>query len=239
MNLPVGATDIGQGSDTVLAQICAEELGIPYDKVLILSSDTDLTPFDVGAYASSTTYISGGAVVKAAAMLREQLAEVLAAHWECAADDIVFAEGMVTGPAGQTMTMPEVALYRLVRGQDPAHGHGQPHVQRFAAALCRPVRRRGGGYGNRPGFPADVWFRRWIAARPSIPHLAEGQIEGAVAQAMGYALFEEVLLDRTGRVLNPNFLDYKIASALDMPEMVTILVADRRTDRPVRCQGGR
>ena len=65
-NLLVGATDLGTGSDTVLAQMAAEVLGVPLEDVITYSSDTDFTPFDKGAYASSTTYISGGAVVKAA-----------------------------------------------------------------------------------------------------------------------------------------------------------------------------
>jgi len=79
----------------------------------------------------------------------------------------------------------------------------------------------------------QVFVRRFVSAvdcgTPIHPRLAEGQVEGAVAQAMGYALFEEVLLDRSGRVLNPGFLDYKIACALDMPAMTTILV---KTDEP-------
>ncbi len=228
VNLSVGATDIGQGSDTVLAQMCAEELGIPYDKVLILSSDTDLTPFDVGAYASSTTYISGGAVVKAAAQVREQLAAVLAAHWECEADDLVFSEGVVTGADGRSMTIAEAALIALYEAK----------IQPMATASHM-------SNDSPPPFAAQfadvevdtetgqVFPRRLVSAvdcgTPIHPHLAEGQIEGAVAQAMGYALFEEVLLDRTGRVLNPNFLDYKIASSIDMPEMVSILVT---TDEP-------
>ena len=70
-NLLIGATDIGTGSDTILAQIAAEELGIPVDDIIVYSSDTDFTPFDKGAYASSTTYISGGAVLKAARNIRE------------------------------------------------------------------------------------------------------------------------------------------------------------------------
>jgi putative selenate reductase molybdopterin-binding subunit len=228
VNLSVGATDIGQGSDTVLAQMCAEELGIPYDKVLILSSDTDLTPFDVGAYASSTTYVSGGAVVKAAAQVREQLAEVLASHWKCETDDLIFAQGLITGPGERTMSMTDLALLALYEAK----------IQPMATASHM-------SNDSPPPFAAQfadvevdtetgqVFPRRLVSAvdcgTPIHPDLAEGQIEGAVAQAMGYALFEEVLLDRNGRVLNPNFLDYKIATSVDMPEMVTILVP---TDEP-------
>jgi putative selenate reductase molybdopterin-binding subunit len=235
VNLTVGATDIGQGSDTVLAQLCAEELGIPYDKVLILSSDTDLTPFDVGAYASSTTYISGGAVVKAAAQLRGQLAAVLGVRWECDPETVTFSEGRVTGPAGQSMTTAELALFALYEAK----------IQPMATASHM-------SNDSPPPFAAQfadvevdtetgqVFPRRLVSAvdcgTPVHPLLAEGQIEGAVAQAMGYALFEEVLLDRAGKVLNPNFLDYKIATSLDMPEMVTILVP---TDEPTGPYGAK
>jgi putative selenate reductase molybdopterin-binding subunit len=228
VNLAVGATDIGQGSDTVLAQFCAEELGIPVRKVLVLSSDTDLTPFDVGAYASSTTYVSGGAVVKAASRLREQLAEVLGSFWSCEPASIVFGGNAAAGPTGQKMTMAEVAVHALY----------QAKIQPMATASHMSD-------DSPPPFAAQfadvevdsetgqVFVRKIVSAvdcgTPVHPRLVEGQIEGAVAQALGYALFEEVLLDRRGKVLNPNFLDYKIASALDVPQLVSILVA---TDEP-------
>ncbi len=228
VNLTVGATDIGQGSDTVLAQLCAEVLGLDIDQVLVLSSDTDLTPFDVGAYASSTTYVSGGAVVKAASDLRGQLAAELAKKWNCEDGDIVFASGRVTGPAGQEMTIQEVALFALYDAK----------IQPMATASHLSNE-------SPPPFAAQfadlevdvetgqVFVQKLVAAVDCgtviHPKMAEGQIEGAVVQALGYALFEEVLLDSSGKVLNPNFLDYKIASSLDVPPIETILV---ETDEP-------
>jgi len=208
--------------------MCAEELGLPVEKVLILSSDTDLTPFDVGAYASSTTYVSGGAVVKAAAAVRGQLATVLAEHWECGADTITFADETVTGPGGKTMTMAEAALFALYEAKTQpmateSHMSNEsppPFAAQFADVEVDTE-------------TGQVFLRRFVSAvdcgTPIHPRLAEGQVEGAVAQAIGYALFEEVLIDRAGKVLNPNFLDYKIACAMDMPEMTTILVS---TDEP-------
>ncbi len=228
VNLFVGATDIGQGSDTILAQFCAEELGIPVEKVIILSSDTDLTPFDVGAYASSTTYVSGGAVIKATVKLREQLADALGSKWQCDAAAISFIDGEVIGPAGDKMTMAEVALFALYGAKiqpmaTASHISDEsppPFAAQFADVEVDPE-------------TGQVFVRKIVSAVDCgtviHPRLAEGQIEGAVAQAMGYALFEEVLVDRTGKVLNPNFLDYKIASALDMPLLETILV---ETDEP-------
>ncbi|MBU2500545.1 molybdopterin-dependent oxidoreductase [bacterium] len=231
VNLTVGATDIGQGSDTVLAQLCAEELGIPYDKVLILSSDTDFTPFDVGAYASSTTYVSGGAVVKAARRLREQLAGLLGTKWECDPGDLVFSEGSVTEPRGRSMTMQDVALFALYEAKiqpmaTESHMSNEsppPFAAQFADVEVDTE-------------TGQVFVRKFVSAVDCgtvvHPRLAEGQVEGAVAQGLGYALWEEVLVDRAGKVLNPHFLDYKIATALDMPELVTFLVETSEPSGP-------
>ena len=231
VNLAVGATDIGQGSDTVLAQICAQELGIPYEDVRVLSSDTDLTPFDVGAYASSTTYVSGGAVLKAARLVREQLAQIAAKRWECAPEEVLFAAGAVNAGPGRSTTMAELASHALyhVKVQPMAtasHMSNEsppPFAAQFADVEVDPE-------------TGEVFLRRFASAvdcgTPIHPALAEGQIEGAVAQAIGYALFEEVIVDGGGRVRNPNFLDYKIASALDMPEMITILVPTEEPSGP-------
>jgi putative selenate reductase molybdopterin-binding subunit len=228
VNLTAGATDIGQGSDTVLAQMCAEELGLPCEQVLVLTSDTDLTPFDVGAYASSTTYISGGAVVKAAAALREQLAAELGKKWDCPAEEIVFSEGQAVSPKGQTMTMQEVAMHCLYQAKiqpmaTASHMSNEsppPFAAQFADVEVDPE-------------TGQVFLRKFVSAVDCgtviHPRLAQGQIEGAVAQGLGYALFEEVLLDGQGKVLNPTFLDYKLPTALDIPEMETILV---ETDEP-------
>ena len=198
VNLFVGATDIGQGSDTVLVQFCAEELGIPVEKVLILSSDTDLTPFDVGAYASSTTYVSGGAVVKAAIKLREQLADVLGSAWECEASAVSFGDGTASGPGGQRMTMAEVALFALYKAKiqpmaTASHTSDEsppPFAAQFADVEVDPE-------------TGQVFVRKIVSAvdcgTAIHPRLVEGQIEGAVAQALGYALFEEVLLTAQAR----------------------------------------
>lgn len=231
IQLLVGATDIGQGSDTVLAQIAAEVLGIPYEKVNVRSSDTDVTPFDVGAYASSTTYVSGGAVHKAATELRRQLAELIVELWECEEESLAFSNDLVTGPDGRAMTMQEVALHALYTAKvQPAatashlsNESPPPFAAQFAdlEVDCET---------------GQVFVRRFVSAvdvgTVVHPKLTEGQIEGAVSQALGYALCEEVLIDACGRVVNPSFLDYKIVSALDMPELVTLLVPTEEPSGP-------
>ncbi len=112
-NLLIGATDLGTGSDTILAQMAAEVLGVPLSKVLVLSSDTDVTPFDVGAYASSTTYVSGSAVVRAAERVRSQIVEVALAMLKVDADDLHLADGRAIAKDGRSVMLSDVALRSL------------------------------------------------------------------------------------------------------------------------------
>ncbi len=105
-NLLIGATDLGTGSDTVLAQIAAETLGVPLDDIIVYSSDTDFTPFDTGAYASSTTYISGGAVLKAAEEVRSRSAATRPALLGGVdAERLWLEDRHVCGPTGQRVSL--------------------------------------------------------------------------------------------------------------------------------------
>jgi len=113
-NLDVGATDIGTGSDTILAQIAAEVLGVKLDKIIVLSSDTDRTPFDVGAYASSTTYISGGAVKKCAEKIREQILNVAAKMMTVEKKNLELHDGQVNDEKNNKhISLSDVAIYTL------------------------------------------------------------------------------------------------------------------------------
>ncbi|MEK7744794.1 MAG: molybdopterin cofactor-binding domain-containing protein, partial [Elusimicrobiota bacterium] len=108
-NLLVGAADLGTGSDTVLAQIAAEVLGVTESDIIVTSSDTDLTPFDVGAYASSTTYISGNAAKKAALDAREKIVRVAAKILDEKPEDIRLEGGKAVGKSGRACALSEVA----------------------------------------------------------------------------------------------------------------------------------
>ena len=112
-NLLVGATDLGTGSDTVLTQMAAEVLGCPPDDFITYSSDTDFTPFDVGAYASSTTYISGAAVVEAARKVAEQIKAVASQILDAPAEEIMLAERQAWADDGRSVTLAEIALHSL------------------------------------------------------------------------------------------------------------------------------
>lgn len=225
-NLLVGATDLGTGSDTVLAQIAAEALGVPLEEILIYSSDTDFTPFDTGAYASSTTYISGGAVLKAAEDVSRQIRGHAAAHLLRGADaeQLWLEERQVRAPDGRTVPIETVALHSL-------HQEAQRQIMATASHMS---------YVSPPPFAAQyaaleldtetgqVTVEKAVMAVDCgiaiNPVTASGQVEGGMTQALGYALCEEMPYDENGRLLISSFGDYPILAADEMPELESILV---------------
>src|SRR5712691_10468943 len=125
-NVMTGATDIGQGSDTILAQIAAEALGVGMDKIVMHSVDTDSSVFDYGSYASSTTYISGGGVKVAAERVRKQVLDVAGDMLDCAPEDMSIVDGIIYSPRGSSnLTVADIAnetLYGKHRQQIMAKG---------------------------------------------------------------------------------------------------------------------
>jgi len=224
-NLFIGATDIGTGSDTILAQIAAEVLTVPVEKIIVLSSDTDLTPFDVGAYACSTTYISGGAVKKCAEKIKEQIIQVAQSKLECAEEDLYLENGKVLDEkSDKKVSFEEVAYYSL-------YSKDQFQIQAGASFIAEE---------SPPPFIAQfvdldvdrrtgkIYLNKFVSAvdcgQPINPALAEGQVEGAVVNGLSYALCEEYLFNKTGKMTNSGFHDYKIFTAPDIPEIQTIIV---------------
>ena len=227
-NLLVGATDLGTGSDTVLAQIAAETLGVPLEQVIVYSSDTDFTPFDTGAYASSTTYISGGAVMKAAEEVRAQIVRHAARHLmpEAGGDPerLWLEDGLVKGPNGAAVSLETVALHAT-------HQAEQHQIMATASNMS---------YLSPPPFAAQyaevevdtetgqVEVKQLVMAVDCgiaiNPVTATGQVEGGMVQALGYAVSEEMLYDAAGRLLNPRLGDYRIYAADEVPALQAILV---------------
>jgi putative selenate reductase molybdopterin-binding subunit len=229
--LQVGASDVGAGADTVLSQIAAETLGVTLDKIVITSGDTDITPFDVGAYASSTTIISGGAVRKAALKVRAQVLEVAARVLETAVDKLVCGDNQVSTvcECRKSVSMAGIALHAMYKEKlqimDGASHFNTDSPPPFCATFAEVE------VDTETGKVRVLHLVTAVDPGTAIhPGQAEGQVEGAVAQGLGYALTEELLLDRQGRPLNANFLDYKILTAKDMPKLTTILV---ETDEPL------
>ncbi len=224
-NLLMGATDLGTGSDTVLAQIAAEALGTGIEKIITYSSDTDMTPFDVGAYASSTTYLSGAAVLDAAQKVRKQILQVAAEMMDKKPAELDVQDSKVVAKDGSaSLTFSEIALHSL-------YAANQFQIGAISSSIT---------HKSPPPFAAHfaevevdtetgaVRVIRYVAATDCgtaiNPKLAEGQVEGAVLNGISYALTEEYLFNDKGRMLNNSFLEYKIFSLRDKPEIKAILV---------------
>jgi putative selenate reductase molybdopterin-binding subunit len=236
-HLQAGASDVGGGADTVLSQIAAETLGVTLDKIVITSGDTDITPFDVGAYASSTTIISGGAVRKAAEKVRAQVLAVAARILEAAPEELV-CEGNAVSTAGdgrKSVSMADIAMQAMYRDKlqimDGASHFNTDSPPPFSVTFAEVE------VDTETGKVRVVHLVSAVDPGTAInPMQAEGQVEGAVAQGLGYALTEELLLDELGRPRNASFLDYKMFTAKDMPKLTTILA---ETDEPLGPYGAK
>jgi putative selenate reductase molybdopterin-binding subunit len=228
-NLLIGATDLGTGSDTVLAQMAAEVLGVPIEDLIVYSSDTDFTPFDKGAYASSTTYISGAAVTQAAEKVAERVCNRAARMLSEAGprvnpDEIHLADRRAIAPDGRFVTMAEI-------GHDSLHHTDQEQIMAVASFMSP---------ASPPPFAAQfaeitvdietgqVMVDRLVMAVDAgvivNPLTASGQIEGGMTQALGYAVSEEMVYDDRGVARERDLVDYHIFRANEMPELTTIFV---------------
>jgi len=229
-NLLMGATDLGTGSDTILAQMAAEILGVPLDDIIVYSSDTDFTPFDKGAYASSTTYISGGAVRKAALKIKEQLLEHASLMLGgIDMHDLELQDRQVKAPDGRSISLAEIGLSSLHQQNQhqiiASASHKSPlSPPPTAAQFAEIVVDMETGKINTERLLMVVDCGRVIN-----PATASGQVEGGMAQALGFALEEEMLFDDDGQPLNPNLSRYHIPRAAEMPAMDVIFV---QTDEP-------
>ncbi len=238
-NLLVGATDLGTGSDTVLAQMAAEVLGVAMEDIIIYSSDTDFTPFDKGAYASSTTYISGGAVIRAAEgaakRIRLRAASMLNEETN---DQLVNPEGIrlvdrhAVSPDGRSLPLTEIALETL-------HHSDQEQIMGIGSFMS-PV--------APPPFAAqfveltvDVETGQIVVGKLVMavdsgvivnPLTASGQVEGGMTQALGYAVSEEMVYDSQGRARETDLQDYHIFQAHEMPDLTTIFVETFEPSHP-------
>ncbi len=223
-NVLVGATDIGTGSDTVIAQIAAEVLGVRVEDIIMHSSDTDFTPFDTGAYASSTTYISGGATKKAAEQVRSQILEVASQMLNVNPEKLTLKDRIITSPNGETVTVSQVALHSL-------HVENQQQIMATASWMSYESPPPFAAQGVEVEVDSETGVVRVLNAISAVdagrvinPITAEGQIEGGATQALGYGICEEMVYDEKGAMLTTNLSDYRIYSAPDMPKMETYIV---------------
>ncbi len=227
VNLLTGVADLGTGAQTAMAQIAAEELGIPLDLVTVAACDTEVVPFDIGAYASRTTFVGGGAVLKAARDAKAQLLELAAARLETEASALSMDQGRIWPSDAPQNT---VSLKDLVRGK----GGVSPRVLVAKAVVEPEVAFSYGAHfaqvvvDTKTG---QIQVKRVVAVhevgKAIYPKGVEGQIEGGIQQGIGHTLTEELVVDQTtGKTLNASFVDYKMPLALDMPQIKTVILEE-------------
>src|SRR5262245_6610689 len=241
-----GATEIGQGSDDVLAAVVAETLGVDTSVVRVVTGDTGITPVDLGSYSSRVTIMAGNAAVQAAERLRAQVAAAVSETLGTLPDRVVFAQGKVYAAEdpGRAMSFVEaIAVAEAALGTLSAVGSYSPPKP--------PGKYKGAGVGPSPAYSFSAcvvetevdertgWIhvpKIWIAhdiGRALNPVLARGQVIGGVYMGLGEALMEEQTFRRLPEKLSgalvhraPSMLDYKSLTALDMPDVEVALIED-------------
>jgi 4-hydroxybenzoyl-CoA reductase alpha subunit len=241
-----GATELGQGSDDVLASLIAEALGIDPGNIRCVTGDTGITPIDLGSYSSRVTIMMGNAALQAAGRVREQLSAAAAEQLNTLPERVTFSRDRVFAaedPAKSMSFIEAVALAEAKFGTLSAVGSYSPPKA--------PGRYKGAGVGPSPAYsftacvvetevdPHTGWVtvpKIWIAhdiGRALNPVLARGQVIGGVYMGLGEALMEEQVFRRLPPKLssalvhrNPSLLDYKSLTSLDMPEVDVALIED-------------
>jgi CO/xanthine dehydrogenase Mo-binding subunit len=224
-----GAMDIGQGSDSVLATIVAEELGLQPAEVRLVTADTDTTPIDLGSYSSRVTFMAGNAAIQAARTMRAMLVEAVAAKLQREASAIVVGGGRIGDVSFEQAaelaearfgTLTSAGSYTPPKIAGPYKGSGVGPSPAYSYSACvvdlDADARTGLVHVNK------IWIAHDVG-RAINPLLVEGQVEGSVYMGLGEALMEEQTF-RKGLHKWPSMLEYKSPTFLDMPEVETFIV---------------
>ena len=248
--LITGASEIGQGSETVLSQLVCEELGLPITAVTVVNNDTDITPWDVGVHASRTTFIAGNSAIGAARLARAKILAAAATKFECDADSLAMDGGRIVRKAtGESLT----DLARFLRGL---------HFSDRAELVMTSFYYEPPSVHQDKGFKGDVsaayaWAAQVVevevdtdtgnvrmlkvTAAHDVGRVLnrlgiEGQIEGGIVMGQGYALTENLMVEG-GKIRNPNFRDYKLVTAPEIPEMDISFIESMDGEGPQGAKG--
>jgi 4-hydroxybenzoyl-CoA reductase alpha subunit len=246
-----GASEIGQGTDSVVAYIAAEELGVPLDWVRVFRGDTDFTPVDLGAYSSRVTLMIGNATIDACRKLARLVQGAVAAGWEASPDQVVLREGWACDRRDPSRRIPVREAFNLAEAMHGALGStGSYNTPKDVHGSYR-----GGTIGASPAYSftahvAEVEVdpetgfvevvKIWIAhdcGRALNPVLVEGQMEGSAYMGCAEAIMEEQIFKdsehgRAGLHNAPSLLDYRIPTSLDTPELESLIIESLDPEGP-------
>jgi len=252
VTIRAGTVEIGQGCNTILSQVAAEELKVPLEKIHMAPLDTDVIPFDASTTSSRSTYHMGNAVKQAAIHVREQLAEMAAPMLEVNEQDLFFSDGNVSIKDQPHMSLPMGDVIRRRLGTDGVlKGDGS-----YTFTLGKDLDLETGHSDHASAFymyatqaaevaideeTGKVRLLRMVAAhdvgKAINPLNCVAQIEGGLAMGIGSALHEELVIDNDGKSRNSSFLDYHLVTSLDLPEMIPIIVEHAEPEGPYGAKG--
>lgn len=245
-----GASEIGQGSETVIAQIVAEVLGVNVEDVNVINNDTDVCPWDVGVHASRTTFVAGNSALGAAKKIKEQILEIASKSIGEAPEHLDIKKGLIFSTKDKEKNIP---LGKVLRNAHYSTGGKMLMAEYFYDPANEnfdkdfkgnlSVSYAYGTHGVEVEVDRDtgkVTILKYIAAhdvgRAINPMMLEGQIYGGGLMGIGYALSENMNF-REGRLMNPNFLDYKMLTAKDVPPVEPVIVETNDKDGPFGAKG--
>lgn len=253
VTLLTGALDMGQGAETILSQIVAEELKVPVEEIQVIAADTETTPTDIGSWISGNSYVTGNATRVAATEVRKKLLDIAAEEMEANVGDLVLENRSVyvAGSPEPRLTFEQLIEASIrKRGGDPVIAEGHWRTMRdepFHPSLATTR----GRWSENYAFDAQVAevevdietgqarLVKAVTAHdcgfPINPLLVEGQIDGQVSMALGHALLEEIVMEE-GRTLNPSWMDYRMPTIhnLALSEYIDVITEQYETDRPYR-----
>lgn len=248
-----GAMDMGQGLKTVLAQIVAEELGIEVDDITVISGDTDSTPFDVGIFGDRGTHTTGLAAKMAAMDAKTQIFDLAAAQMEANREDLDIRDHkvFVKGSSERSLSLKDLLAGSVYKKGGPIIGKASINPDTLPMDI-KIVQGAASKFFSTYTFATNIVEVEMDpdAGRLCVlkavgsqdcgtlinPDGAEGQIDGGMAIGLGYGLFEEMLI-KEGQVINPNLLDYRMPTALDMPTLDRIIVESYDENGPFGAKG--
>jgi 4-hydroxybenzoyl-CoA reductase subunit alpha len=251
--LLTGALDIGQGAETILCQIVAEELKIPLEDIQVIAADTETTPIDIGVWISGNAYVTGNATRVAATEVRKKLLDMAAEEMEANVADLVMDDKsiFVAGSPERRLSYRQLVAASILKHRgDSIIGEGHWRTMRdepFHPSLASTK----GRWTENYAFDAQVAevevdtetgkvrLIRAVTAHdcgfPINPLLVEGQIDGQVSMALGHALMEEVMM-KEGRTLNPSWLEYRMPTIHEVAssEHIDVITEHYKKDAPYR-----
>jgi len=246
-----GAADTGQGSNTVLSQIAAQELGVSYNRIRCTSADTEITPFDTGSFASRVTFISGNATLLAARDAKNQILNIVAEEYKMDPENLSLeAEKVINKKDNSVIITFDKALqlcYSFKYGRQII-GRGSYNPKTTPVDFRTGEGNVSGSYG----FEAQIaevevnketgevkLLKIWDAhdiGKAINPQSVKGQIEGSITMGIGFTFTEDLKL-KDGRVVNPNFANYRIPRSVEIPPIESILIETNDPQGPFGAKG--